>query len=154
MEPTATPTYTAKNLCLLFLHITIYTSAFLLLLIPMTQDPQSTTCIALRALGLALNFIRPALFSPFIRDQSYVAIEYMCFNTSLISIVMTYSKLPLLLHKFTLTSHWYSSSRRCYVPSLPHSMGPCCFRHNHHRHHYFHPFGTGILSLRHPTVYG
>lgn len=56
----------------------------------MTQDPQSTTCIALRALGLALNFIRPALFSPFIKDQSYVAIEYMCFNTSLISIVMTY----------------------------------------------------------------
>jgi hypothetical protein len=110
MESMATPTYTAKNLCLLFLHITIYTSTFLLLLIPMTQDPQSTTCIALRALGLALNFIHPALFSLFIKDQSYIAIEYMCFNASLISIVMTYSKLPLLLHKFALTSYWYSSS--------------------------------------------
>jgi hypothetical protein len=101
MEPTTTTPSswkeTAKYSGLVLFHIAMYMSAFLLLLIPFAQEPESTSCVILRTSGLVLNFIRPGIFYSILKyDKVYVMIEFIFFNVSFFSLPLTYSKLPLL----------------------------------------------------------
>jgi hypothetical protein len=64
----------------------------------MTHDPQTTTAIILRVSSLAGNFLHPALLRTiFKHDKAFVAFEFVCVNISILSLCVSYSKLPILL---------------------------------------------------------